>query len=155
MQAAYVHQFDSRWGAAAGLQMILPTATSDAFGSGKLQLAPGVAVRMELPEISKGSYGGLIVRQFVSVAGDSERSNINVLELQPQLNLSLPDRWFINSSPKIRCNCYTGKWFVPFDIMVGKKFGTHWIGSLEYQYGLVTGYQQYNQWLEARIGYFF
>jgi hypothetical protein len=40
-EADYVHTFDTRWAAGAGLRMLLPTATGKAFGNGKWQLAPG------------------------------------------------------------------------------------------------------------------
>ena len=154
-QAAYIHTFDPRWAAGVGLQMLLPTATTEAFGNGKLQLAPTVGVRAELPEISRGSYAGLIVRQFDGVAGSSNRSNINYLDLEPQVDIGLPDQWFLNSQPKIRYNFENKKWFVPLDLMVGKKIGIHWILSVEYQYGLVRDDDRYNQWVEARVGYFF
>lgn len=154
-QAAYLHTFGGRWAAGVGLQMLLPTATGEAFGNGKWQLVPTVGVRAELPEISSGSYSGLIVRQFVSVAGPSSRTDINYLSFEPQVNIGLPDQWFLNSSPKLRYNLETQKWFVPLDLMVGKKFGTRWVASVEYQYGLVRDDDRYNQWLEARVGYFF
>jgi hypothetical protein len=155
LQAVYVRTLDARWAGAVGLRTILPTATGIAFGSGKWQLVPTVAVRAELPEISTGSYTGLIVRLFESVAGSSSRNNINNLGLEPQFNIGLPNGWFLNTSPKIIYNIETSKWFVPLDLMVGKKCGTRWMASLEYQYGLVRGDDKYNQWLEARVGYFF
>ena len=155
VQAAYLRTIDARWAAAIGMRTIFPTATGEAFGTGKLQLAPTIAVRAELPEISPGSNVGLIVRQFVSVAGDSSRSNINKLGLEPFLNVGLPKQWLVNSSPKMTYDLYTEKWFVPLDVMVGKKFGTRWVTSLEYQYGLVGSSDNYKYWLEARVGYFF
>jgi len=155
MQAIYVRTIDARWAGAIGLRMIFPTATGEAFGTGKLQLVPTVAVRAELPEISPGSNVGLILRQFVSVAGEWSRSNINKLGLEPFLNIGLPKQWFLNSSPKMTYDLYTEKWFVPLDLMVGKKFGTRWVTSLEYQYGLVGSSANYKYWLEARVGHFF
>ena len=112
-------------------------------------------VRAELPEISPGSNVGLIVRQFVSVAGESSRSNINKLGLEPFLNIGLPKQWFLNSSPKMTYDLYSKEWFVPLDLMVGKKFGRRWVASLEYQYGLVGSSANYKYWLEARVGHFF
>jgi hypothetical protein len=155
VQAAYIHTFDSRWAAGVGLQMLLPTASDIADGNGTWQLAPTIGVRAELPEISAASYAGLIVRQFVSVAGPSSRANIDYLSLEPQLNIGLPDHWYLNTSPKIRYNFENQKWFVPLDLMVGKKFGTRWVVSVEYQYGLVRDDDRYNQWVEGRVGYFF
>ena len=154
-QAIYVRELDNRWAAGAGLRTILPTATGEAFGDGKWQLAPTVGVRASLPEISGGSYTGLIVRQFSSVGGQSSREDISYFQFEPQFNIVLPDQWFVNLSPKLKFNLMTDEWFVPLDIMVGRKFGLHWIASLEYQYGLVRDDDSYNQWLEARVGYFF
>ncbi|MGB8476349.1 MAG: hypothetical protein WCE61_19885 [Candidatus Acidiferrum sp.] len=154
-QAIYVRTLDPRWAGAIGMRTVVPTATSDAFGSDKLQLVPTVAVRAQLPEISSGSNVGVIARQFVSVAGDSSRSNINKFGLEPFLNIGLPEQWFVNSSPKMTYNLYTDKWFVPLDLMVGRKFGTRWVASLEYQYGLVGSSDNYKQWLELRVGHFF
>jgi hypothetical protein len=155
LQAAYVRTLNSRWAAAVGLQTILPTATGQAFGDGKWQLLPSAALRAELPEISAGSYAGLIVRESFSVAGSSARKSIDQLILEPQFNLGLSKGWFLNSSPKIYCNLETSQWFVPLDLMIGKRFGSRWIGSVEYQYGWVRDYDRYNQWVELRIGYFF
>ena len=93
--------------------------------------------------------------QYCRVAGNSSRKNIDYFEAQPQINISLPDHWFLNTSPKLRYNFVNQKWFIPLDLMVGRKFGAHWVASLEYQYGLVRDDNRYNQWLEARVGYFF
>ena len=155
LQGMFVRTIDSRWAVAAGLQTILPTATGDAFGKGKWQLLPSFAFRADLPEIREGSYTGLIVRYDGSVAGDSSRSNINDMIFEPQLDIALPQRWFVNFSPKIRFDIQTADWFVPLDVMVGKRIGSRWIASLEYQYGLVRQLDSYNKWLEARLGYFF
>ena len=154
-QAIYVHTFNGRWAAGTGMQVIAPTATNQNCGAGKWQLAPTVGVRASLPEITDGSYVGVVARQFASVAGDTSRGNVNYTSIQPQLNLQFPDVWFINISPNIRCENDTGKWFVPLDLMLGKKFGKHCVASLEYQYGLITAYKQYIDWVEFRLGYFF
>lgn len=154
-QALYIHTFEERWAGGLGVQAIVPSATGRAFGNGKWQLAPTIGVRASLPEISAGSYAGFTFREFVSVAGHSTRSDINNLSLEPAFNLSLPEQWFLNCNPKIRYNLLSSKWFVPLDLMVGKKFGVHWVASLEYQYGLVRDDPRYNHWVEARVGYFF
>lgn len=154
-QAAYIHTFYPRWAAGVGLQMLLPTATEEACGNGKWQMAPTFGVRISLSEVSDGSYVGLIAREFVSVGGKANRSNINYLQLEPQLNIALRDHWFLNGAPKLRFNFENDKWFVPLDLMVGKKWGERWVISVEYQYGLVRGDDRYHQSIEGRIGYFF
>lgn len=155
VQALYIHTFEQRWAGGLGVQAILPSATGLAFGNGKWQLAPTLGVRASLPEVSAGSYAGFALREFVSVGGSSTRSDINYLSLEPAFNLSLPEQWFLNCNPKLRYNLVTSKWFVPLDLMIGKKFGVHLVTSLEYQFGLVRDDPRYNHWVEARMGYFF
>lgn len=155
LQAIYVREIDSRWAAGFGLRTYIPTATGDAFGTGKLQLVPTLGVRASLPEISKGSYTGLVLRQYVSVAGPSSRKDINNFSIEPQFNFVLPGQWFLNTSPEMIYNFETEGWFVPLDLMVGRKFGESWIASVEYKYGLVTDYDSFNQCVEVRLGYFF
>ena len=105
MQAIYVREIDKRWAAGAGLRTIPATATGEAFGDGKWQLVPTVGVRASLPEISEGSYAGLIVRQFSSVGGQSSRKNISYFQFEPQFNIGLPGQWFLNFSPKAKSTC--------------------------------------------------
>ena len=155
MQAVYVREIDSRWAAGFGAKTYLPTATGDGEGTGKWQLVPTAAVRADLPEISPGSYAGLIVRQYNSVAGPASRKNINRTSVEPQLNIGLPDQWFLNFSPELIYDRTSADWFVPLDVMVGRKFGDRWVASVEYQYGLVTDYDKFDNWIEVRLGYYF
>lgn len=79
------------------------------------------------------------MRCDVSVAGDPTKKNISNLQIAPMLNISLPDRRFVTlfPNPDIRINYgdsitgQTGRWFVPFDICVGKKFTDNIALSLE------------------------
>ena len=141
---------------AVAILVVIVVVAAGALATSIAQLVTSLPdIRANLPEISRGSYAGLAVREFVSVAGSSKRSDIRKLQFEPQLNIVLPDRWLLNFSPECAYNLETDAWFVPLDIMVGKKFGTSWVASLEYQYGLVTEDDSYNQWVEARVGYFF
>ena len=90
-----------------------------------------------------------------SFGSNPKRSNLQYLIIKPQLNVNLPREWFVNSTPEIRADYKTGKWFVPLDVMLGKKLGSHWVTSIEYRYGVVRGVDSYKSWIEARIGYFF
>jgi outer membrane putative beta-barrel porin/alpha-amylase len=154
-QAIYAHTFDNRWAAGIGTRWMFPTATGDAFGDGKWQIAPLAGFRCFVPEVSKGTFAGMVLRWDNSFGGNPKRSNVQYLIIQPQFNLDLPSEWFLNSAPEIRSNYKSGKWFVPLDIMLGKKLGRHWVTSIEYRYGLIRGVDSYKNWIEARIGYFF
>jgi hypothetical protein len=154
-QAIYAHTFNDRWAAGIGTRWMFPIATGDAFGDGKWQVAPIGGFRCFLPEISNGTFAEMALWWDNSFGGNPKRSNLQYLIIKPQFNLNLPRGWFVNSAPEIRSDYKTGKWFVPLDVMLGKKLGRHWVASIEYRYGVVRGVDSYKNWIEARIGYFF
>jgi hypothetical protein len=47
------------------------------------------------------------------------------------------------------------RWFVPADVMIGKKFGSSMVASLQLEVPIVDDLPSYNVKLEARIGFFF
>jgi hypothetical protein len=154
-QVIYAHTFNDRWAAGIGTRMMFPTATGDAFGDGKWQAAPIGGVRSFVPEISDGTFAEMVLWWNNSFGGNPKRSNVQNLMLQPQFNLNLPHEWFLNFAPEIQSDYKTGKWFVPLDVMLGRKLGKHWVLSIEYRYGLIRSVDSYHNWIEARIGYFF
>jgi hypothetical protein len=155
LQGLYAHPFDARWAVAVGVRTILPTASEDALGAGKWQIAPSIDVRASLPEVSAGSYVSLTVRQFSSVAGDPSRRNVKSTSILPALNFALPKQWYVLINPNIQYNLNSEKWFVPLNATVGKKFGMKWVLSFEYNYGLVMSDPRYKQYMDFRIGYFY
>ena len=48
-----------------------------------------------------------------------------------------------------------GKWFVPFNAMVGKMVNKSTVASLEVGVPIVNDYQVYDFKIEGRIGFFF
>lgn len=154
---------NQRFGWAVGTQIIFPTATEDAMGGGKWRAVPTVAARYGLPEITKGSFFAMVVRYDASFAGDDDRLDISELQLAPLLNIALPDGWFVDLYPSsdIRYNFEdkrpgdSGRWFVPFNAMVGKLITPSTIGSLEVGVPIIDDYQVYDFKIEARLGFFF
>jgi len=159
LQGLYAHPLDSRWAVAAGARMILPTATNMAVGGGKWQVGPTVEVRASLPEVSAGSFVSVTVRQFFSAAGDlsgrDSRYARDYTSIQPSLKIELPNQWYINSQPNIQYNLNSGKWFVPVDAIVGKKFGKKWTLSLEYAHGIILDNPKYTDFVDFQVGYFY
>lgn len=146
-----------------GVRAVWPTAGLNEAGKGKYQIGPLVGVRYMLPEISAGSFFLTEMRYQNSIASRNQnkgRPDINQLNIQPKLNISLPSAWFLTffASENIQINFADGgKSFVPFDLMVGRKFGEKIIASVEYSRGLFhdRGFEPYEWQLEGRIGYHF
>jgi len=155
-QALAITPPQGRWQFAFGSQLLFPTGSEDQMGTGKWQLAPIAAGVYAIPEISKGSFAALLVKEQFSFAGDDSRRSINDLVIQPILNINLPDLWFLNFAPEMRFDMNDdGKAFIPLSAMVGKMITPKTVLSIEAKVPLVNDYQQYDFELEFRIGFFF
>jgi hypothetical protein len=158
IQAAVIHDLDTRWAVGFGLRLIAPTG-EDPLGSGKWRTMPIVGFRIALPEISKSSYFEPIFRYDVSVAGDPTRRYISNLQFGPTLNIRLQDRWFVTFFPSqdIRYNFgdpitgQTGRLFLPFDVRVGKKISDQIAASIEVGVPIVKDYPLYNFKSQLRL----
>jgi len=98
------------WG--FGPSLTVPSATGDTIGSEKWRAGPA-AVALVTPK--PWVIGGL-VRNLWSVAGDSDRDNVNSFLLQPFVNYNLDDGWYVVSSPVITANWdkdSDDRWTVP------------------------------------------
>jgi hypothetical protein len=150
-QAALIEQINQRWAAGGGLRIIAPTGP-DNITSGKWQMMPIVGARSMLPELSDGSYFQGLVRYDLSFAGDPTKKNISNLQLDPMLNISLPDRWFFMLYPSadIRVNYgdpvtgQTGRLFLPFDFSVGRSLTKYFTASLEIGVPIIKDYPVYD-----------
>jgi hypothetical protein len=107
------------WG--VGPAVLMPTATSDQLGAGKWGVGPACAVLVE-PEW--GSVGAL-VQNVWSVAGSSNRSPVNQLQLEPLFSYNLPRGWYLASNPTIIADWTqptSQRWIVPIGGGPGRSF---------------------------------
>jgi hypothetical protein len=147
---------DGKFTYGVGLQTIFPTASEDQFGSGRYQIAPTIGGVYQLPEISRGSFAGLLVRNFFDVGGFDEREQINELSIQPLFNIALPDRAFLTFQPDLRIDWEDdAAVFLPFDVTIGKRIGKNTVISVELQAPLVSDQDRFDFKAEFRIGFFF
>ena len=122
-----------------------------------------VGARTMLPELSAGSYFEGLVRYDLSFAGDPTKKNISNLQLDPMLNISLPDRWFFMLYPSadIRVNYgdpvigQTGRLFLPFDFSVGRSLSKNFTISLEVGVPIIKDYPVYNFKTTTRLNFKF
>ena len=159
-QAALICTFDPRWAAGIGVRLIAPTGQEN-LTSDKWRLMPQATVRAMLPEIASGSYFQALVRYDISIAGDPSAKTISNLQLAPMLNISLPDRWFVTfyPDPNIRVNFgdpvtgQTGRLFLPFDAMLGRKLTKNLTASLEVGVPIIKDYPVYDLKTEVRLNF--
>jgi len=105
------------WG--AGPVFILPTATSKVTGQGKLSIGPSLVAAVQ-----PGPWTiGALINDAWSVAGPSDRSDVNQMSLQYFVNYNLKKGWYLSASPLISANwkASTGNvWTVPVGGGVGR-----------------------------------
>jgi hypothetical protein len=107
------------WG--AGPMFALPTATGRVLGQGKLSIGPSVVV---LTQPGPWTIGAL-VNNVWSIAGPSDRANVNQMSLQYFINYNMKKGWFISISPIITANWQASSgnvWTVPVGGGVGRVF---------------------------------
>ena len=107
------------WG--VGPILSLPTATDHAIGSEKLGIGPtGVALAIRGPWLF-----GTLVNNVFSVAGASDRSEVNQMLVQPFVNYNMAGGWYFVSSPIITGNWKADndqRWTVPLGGGLGRLF---------------------------------
>jgi hypothetical protein len=140
----------------AGAQFIWPTASRDAMGSGTYQVAPSVFGFYYTPGISRGSFAGLLLRDYVSYAGDENRRDVHELSVQPAINVNLPRGWYLASFSDIRINWKDdAKAFVPLDLEVGKFVTRDVVTSVQVDVPVADDYDLYEWQVEVRVGFYF
>jgi hypothetical protein len=158
VQAALINEIDARWKAGFGARLIMPTG-DDNLGSGKWQIMPIVAARYSMPDVGYGMYVEPLLRYDASFAGDPSRKSISNLQFAPTVNFSFPNGWFLAlyPEPDIRWNFgpavtgQTGRFFLPFDARVGRKFTKTLTVSLEVGVPIVNQYPVYDFKTELRV----
>jgi hypothetical protein len=163
LQALFIKTESPDFAWAIGAQAIFPTASEDGMGGGKYRLVPTLGARWNTPALGKGSWIALVGRYDFDVAGKDNRSHFSELQFSPIVNLPLAQGWFLNIFPSsdIRYNLREerpgdkGKWFVPFNFMLGKMVDKSTVASLEVGVPIINDYQVYDFKIEARIGFFF
>jgi hypothetical protein len=102
------------WG--AGPVFLLPTATDELLGADQWGLGPtGVALK----QIGPWTYGGL-ANHIVSVAGDSDRADVNATFLQPFVTYSTPQGWTYGANMEATRDWENETWTVPLNVFANK-----------------------------------
>src|SRR5262245_10959146 len=107
------------WG--VGPILALPTATDHTLGTEKLGIGPtGVALAIRGPWLF-----GTLVNNVFSVAGASDRRDVNQFLVQPFVNYNMAGGWYFTSSPIITANWKADnnqRWTVPMGGGLGRIF---------------------------------
>lgn len=88
----FVPKGNNDYGYGAKMEIILPTATDDLLGTGKLQFSPSVFV---LFLGWNGFYAAAGYKHYVSLAGDGGRDDINMGRFRGYLSYISPDQWWV------------------------------------------------------------
>jgi len=101
-QALWVPWLSRRFALAMGSGVTLPTATHRTIGRGKWQAAPLIAPVLFFPR-RKGFFF-VKVHQFVSIAGNKNRADVNYLLVTPTLLYRFNRRWWMLVDTEAKTN---------------------------------------------------
>jgi hypothetical protein len=107
------------WGVGPVFQ--LPTATDKVLGQGKFGIGPSVVALVQPGHWTLGA----LVNNVWSVAGSSDRTDVNQMMLQYFINYNMKKGWYLSSAPIINANWKASSgnvWTVPFGGGVGRIF---------------------------------
>jgi hypothetical protein len=122
------------WG--VGPTFVIPTATADQLGQGKLSMGPGV-VLLTTP----GHWViGTLINNVWSVAGSGGRPPVNQMVLQWFVNYNLKKGWYVATSPIVTADWRASsgnQWVVPLGGGVGRimRLGNQPVNLLAQLYG--------------------
>src|SRR5271157_1005507 len=122
------------WG--VGPTFVIPTATADQLGQGKLSIGPGV-VLLTTP----GHWViGTLINNVWSVAGSGSRPPVNQMLLQWFVNYNMKKGWYLATSPIVTADWRASsgnQWTVPMGGGVGRimKLGFQPVNLLAQLYG--------------------
>jgi hypothetical protein len=105
------------WG--VGPTFLIPTASDDMLGTGKFSIGPAIVA---LVQPAKWTIG-VLVNNLWSVAGPSNRADVNSMTLQYFINYNLKKGYYLTSAPIITANwnAPTGNvWLVPVGGGIGR-----------------------------------
>lgn len=124
----------SGWVWGVGPALLVPTASTDALGSGKWGLGPTLVV---LRQDGGWTYGAL-TNHLWTIAGESDRSDVNATFLQPFLAYTLQSHTTLTVNSESTYDWTGDQWTVPVNLMVSQVLK---IGSLPIS--LAFGYREY------------
>ena len=122
------------WG--LGFDVMFPTASEEILGTGKWGAGPSALGVYLGPKWKLGA----LVQQYWDFAGDSDRDNVNLMNLQYFYMYSLNDTTSIGAAPNIIANFEQSsgnKWTVPVGLGINKTFN---IGKVPVRFGLEAYY---------------
>jgi hypothetical protein len=122
------------WG--LGFDLMFPTASEDILGTGKWGAGPSALGVYLGPKWKLGA----LVQQYWDFAGDKDRDDVNLMNLQYFYMYSLNETTSIGAAPNIIANFEQSggnKWTVPVGLGINKTFQ---IGKVPVRFGLEAYY---------------
>src|SRR5262249_26156898 len=133
-----------------GFGIIVPSATNDALGQGKLQLAP--AFGMIVTSVPRARLG-LLLRNYFSVAGEASQPDLDYMSAQPLLAFRPLPTFFFTSDGVIQFDWKNGgDPTIPVNLRVGYDFSDRLALSAGPEW-VIIGSGQNNINVSLRIDY--
>jgi hypothetical protein len=159
IQGVLIREFDQNNAFGFGSQLIVPTATEDQMGKGKVQLSPTIAWKTSMNRVCKGSLFIPLLRYAFDIGGSDRRSHISELQVNPIFHFPLPDGWSVRlwSSPDFKYDFRLNEWFIPADVAASKKLTKRFGIAFQLAAPIYHGddFKSYDWKAETRFGFYY
>jgi hypothetical protein len=106
-QVLYIPHATKRFATAIGTGVVLPTASHDLLGRGKLILAPSFIPVWYFSNRKRLTF--IRIQNYFSVAGKSSRPDVNYLLVDPNVVIPVTRRWWIGLNTEFTWNWKTSQ----------------------------------------------
>jgi hypothetical protein len=139
------------------LRLVFPTGGQSPFGADQWQVAPGFGGNWKFPDVGHGLTFAPFARYFYGFNEGAGVTTKRRWDIFPTLTVTLDKSWYLDFWPEqgMSYNIRSGKWFIPFEAMVGNRISKQWEYSFGGSWAVNDADQSYKWLLQGRLRYYF
>ncbi len=139
------------------LRLVFPTGGKSPFGADQWQAALGFGGNIKAPDIGRGVTFAPYARYFYGFDEGTGVTTKRRWDFFPSVTVALNDAWYLDFWPEqgMSYNIRSGKWFIPFEAMVGNRISKQWEWSFGGSWAVNDQDQSYKWLLQGRLRYYF
>lgn len=141
----------------SSFRLVFPTGGQPPFGADQWQAALGFGGNIRAPDLGRGVTFAPYARYFYGFNEGAGVSTKRRWDFFPSVTVALNQSWFLDFWPEqgMSYNIRSGKWFIPFEAMIGHRINKQWEYSVGGSWAVNDADQSYKWLLQGRLRSYF